>query len=237
MRVPIERLQDLAQRIRQIEANGRAQGPTSIPLGMTALAEIFPQGRLPGGSLLELLSGAEGTGVWTLALLLAGQACGAQKALVIADAQQSFYPPAATTWGIDLERAVVVRPRTGREAAGAAVQALRCPAVGAVIGWFERIATAEFRALQLAAEAGGGVGLLLRPAAVQGTPSLATGRLLVSPLPSSGERRRLHVEVLRFRGGKPGKKLTLEIDDETRSLRVSAALATAKIAARLAGAR
>ena len=234
MRTSTERLRELAERIREMEAGGRAHG-TAIPLGISGLAEIFPEG-LPGGSLLELLAAEEGAGLWTLALAMAKEACGERKGLLIADPRRSFYPPAAARWGIDLERTIVVRPRTAREAVGAAAESLRCPAVGAVIGWFERLGPTDFRCLQLAAEAGGGVGLLLRPGSAQGSPSFAAARLVVSPVPSSNGRRWFALEAARCRGGKAGTKITVEIDDEAGSLRVPAALAAAKTAARASGA-
>ena len=76
-----------------------------------------------------------------------------------------------------------------------------------------------FRRLQLAAEQGGGLGLLIRPATVRGEPSWADVRLLIEPLRGTRETGRLlRVVLLRCRGGDPlrggGQTVEVEIDDE-----------------------
>jgi protein ImuA len=182
----IATLRRLAERIREIETQERPHWPASIPLAIAGLERFFPEQRLPGGTLVELLSAHEGVGVWSLALALARRAYLNGKALLIADVRHSFYPPAALRWGIDLERTLILRPRSPREALSATTQALRCSAVGAVIGRFDQIPSADFRRLQLAAEAGGGLGLLLRPAAARRAPSFAAARLLIAPVCSIG---------------------------------------------------
>jgi protein ImuA len=229
-------LNQLAARIREIEANARSLAPTSVPLGIPALEDVFPDKCLPAGSLVELLSTAEGAGAWTLALLMAKQACGEQKILVIADGQCCFYPPAAFRLGLDLHRTLVLRTKRREDALAALVQSLRCAAVGAVLGSLDRLTSAEYRSLQLAAETGGGIGFLLRPAAARRAPSFAAVRLLVAPkrgresfpqrrrharaigeetAPDSFFRRRIQIEVVRMRGRKASQSFVLEIDDET----------------------
>ena len=215
-----ELLRDLAQRIREIESGGRPRGRPPITLGVPALDGCLPDGGLPAGALVELLAAAEGGGAWTLALLLAERARGAHKALVVADARGWFYPPAASKLGADLGRCIVVRPASARETAAALRQALLCPAVGAALGWFDRLSPSECRRLQLAAETGGGVGLLLRPHTALRTPSFAVLRLLVRPVPAREFPRRIGVEVVRARGAAAGQSLVLEIDDETGHVRV-----------------
>ncbi len=89
---------------------------------------------------------------------------------------------------------------------GALDQALRCPAVAAVVAWPEsldgKLDGRTFRRLQLAAEQGGGLGLLIRPESVRSQPSWADVRLLVEPLPSTAPYgRRMRVVLLRCRGG------------------------------------
>jgi hypothetical protein len=244
-------LEQLAQRIADIEANERPLVQSVIPLGITGLQEVFPEGSLPAGSLVELLSLAEGAGAWTLALLLGKQACGESKVLVVADGQYCFYPPAACKLGIDLRRTLVIRPKRRESTLAALVQSLRCPAVGTVIGKFDRVSSAEVRRLQLAAETGGGVGFLLLPESARRTPSFAAVRLVIRAVacvsrsehdtpsakrkPRTTEHHRLiHVEVARLRGGKSGQTFLLEVDDETGHVRVPAPLAAAKTVARSA---
>jgi protein ImuA len=207
------------------------------------LEEAFSDRCLPAGSLVELLPLAEGAGAWTLALLMGKQACGESKALIIADGQRCFYPPAACKLGIDLRRTLVIRPRQREKALAALVQSLRCVGVGAVIGKFEQVSSAEVRRLQLAAETGGGVGFLLLPESARRAPSFATVRLVIQTLvsrpehdPANAKRkqlpRRIQVEVARLRGGKSGQFFLLEVDDETGHVRVPAPMATAATVAR-----
>jgi hypothetical protein len=95
--------------------------------------------------------------------------------------------------------------------------------------------------LQLAAEAGGTIGLLIRPVGVRGHPSWSESQFLVEALP--GEKlRRLRIEVVRSRNGNLGASTIVELDDETgayqasRAMPVASELAAATSAAGPAGA-
>jgi protein ImuA len=213
-------IQSLAQRISEIEASCHTPRSSSPSLSSSALDALFPEKHLPAGSLIELFSAVEGAGAWTLALLLAKHACGKWKTLIVVDGQRCFYPPAAAKLALDLTRLIVVHPSQKREIFLAANQSLRCSAVGAVLGWYESLSTLDARRLQLAAEAGGGVGLLLRPAGALRVPSFAGLRLLITPVGSTERRRRLRIEVVLCRGGKSGQSMILEISDETGLMRL-----------------
>jgi hypothetical protein len=215
-----EVLRDLTQRIREIEAHSHPRRLPPLSLGIAPLDALLPEGRLPAGSLVELLSEADGTGAWTLSLLMAKQVCGDWKVLVLIDDQRCFYPPGAAQLGIDLDRSLVVRPRTRRDTLLATNQSLRCSAVGAVVGWCDQLRTLDARRLQMAAEAGGGVGFLLRPPGALRAPSFANLRLRIAPLAATDAARRLHVEVVRCRGGKDGQTMMLEIGNEKGDVRL-----------------
>jgi protein ImuA len=250
-------LRNLAQRIRDIEVGEHQPREVMSPLVIPGLAEALPDRQIAAGSLVELLSVAEGAGTWTLALIMAKHACGEKKALVIADAPRCFYPPAAARLGVDLSRTIVIRPKLQPQALAALVQSLRSSAVGAAIGTLDGLSAIQFRRLQLAAETGGGVGFLLRPASALRQPSFAAVRLLVAPVSTppgppfarggereygpplgrggeGGWRRRVQVEVVRFRGGKSGQSFLLEIDDEEGHVHLLPPLASAKVVARSA---
>jgi protein ImuA len=226
----------LTERMRQIESAMRAVEPATIPFGSGGLGELFPGGRLAAGSLVELVASTEGAGCWTLALALARQVCADLRVLLVADPQHGFYPPAAMRWGMNPRRVVVVRTREPRDALLAVCQSLRCPAVGAAVGQFERLGETDSRRLQLAAEAGGSIGVLVRPASARMASSFAAVRLWVRPVPMSDVhyRRRLHVDVLRCRGGQDSRIVEIEINDETGDVRALARLATATASARAA---
>ena len=117
-------------------------------------------------------------------------------------------------------------------------QALRCPAVAAVLAWPEELDGRTFRRLQLAAEQGGGLGLFVRPERARHEPSWAEVRLVVEPLPATAPDapRRLKVELLRCRGGPSGASVEVELDDETHPLHPASRRAHPATRRRAAGA-
>jgi hypothetical protein len=188
--------------------------------------------------LTEWLSGMARCGAATLSLLSAREACREGGTLVVIDRWQTFYPPAAAAWGIDLSRLLIVRPQSARDALWAAVQSLRSPAVAAVWAPIDRLDARTFRQLQLAAQAGRTLGLLLRGAHVRGQPSWADVQLEVSGGQGAGGReygtlirqlrlaprssllapRFVHVRLLRTRHGRPGGSVVLAIDDAAHTI-------------------
>ena len=151
--------------------------------------------------LVEWLAELPGCGAATLGLLAAREACRAGGMLVVLDRARAFYPPAAVGWGVDPARLIVVRPRTARDEIWAAVQSLRSPVVAAVWTMIDRLDSRNFRRLQLAAEAGGTLGVLVRGASARGQPSWADVRLGASRQGAGrqGARRKkdmLHVSLL-----------------------------------------
>src|SRR5207249_1094082 len=93
--------------------------------------------------------------------------------LVVLDSKREFYPPAAAGLGVPLERTILVQPASASDALWALEQALRCRAVAVALAWIDALHDRAFRRLQLAAEAGGSLGFLLRPAACRAEPSWA----------------------------------------------------------------
>jgi hypothetical protein len=148
--------------------------------------------------------------------------------LLVVDPRSELYPPAIAALGIPLERLILLRPERQQEAVWALEQALRCPGLAAVVAPPEVRDERVVRRLQLAAEAGGTLGLFLRgPEACRQT-SWAEVRFGVRPLPAISDRgRRLRLDVLHVRGGFRGHTLELELDDETGALRLAAELAGA----------
>ena len=246
----------VAQLRRQIEGVERGTVPekgTVLSSGCSPLDRLLPAGGFRRGTLIEYVGGGDraqgigdkgqqgtgrrgsapviamGVGATTLAVLAAREACREGRSLVILDQQGEFYPPAALAAGMAPERLLLVRPADAAEALWAVEQALRCSAVGAVLAWPARLAGRPFRRLQLAAEAGGGLGLLVRPPAAADEPSWAEVRLQVAPLPSEGEcrGRRLRIAVARCRGGNAGEAVEVEIHDETLAVSLVPRLAPA----------
>jgi hypothetical protein len=236
-------IQQLTQQLRRYERTLQptADGNRVLSTGIAALDGLLPDGGISRGMLLEWLSEKTGGGAGTLAFTVAAQLMRADGACVVIDPTASFYPPAIGKLGDHLQRIIVVHPANGGDALWALEQSLRCRGVAVVVcrlgQAFERqLHNHAYRRLQLAAETGGAIGLLLRPARYRVHPTWADVRLLVEPLPTanSSTGRQLQVELIHCRGRNCGGIVKLEIDDETGDVRLASELAAATNPARRA---
>jgi protein ImuA len=227
--------------LRQKLAQWQGADRPAVPCG---LESILPAG-LHRGALVEYLADS-GSGATVLSLVAAREACREGKTLVVVDRERQFYPPAAANFNIRANT-ILIHPQTKKDELWALNQSLSCPGVGAVLGWPSKLDDRAFRALQLAAERGGTVGLLIRPTNARGQPSWSDVQLLVEALPEveilpGGNPRRLRVEVVRCRNGTPGASMEVELDDEngtlqkSRIVHLAAELAAAKTVRRSPGA-
>ncbi len=180
----------------------------------------------------------QAAGALALALIAAREACRESGALVVVDRARQFYPPAAANLGIDLTNTIFCRPRTQKDQLWALNQALVCQGVGAVLCQPAGLDDRAFRALQLAAETAGTVGLFVRPTRVRGQPAWSEMQLLVEALPAARHSRRLRIELVRCRNTSARKSIELELNDETdtlqesRHVRVAPTVAPAAVAKR-----
>jgi protein ImuA len=254
-------LRELNRQLRRLEQPQTADQGEVLSSGIPAVDRLLPDRGLRRGMLLEWLSAESAGGAGTLAWMTAAavQRQTTEGACIAIDPLRTWYPPALVRLGIDLDRLLVVQPARERDTLWALEQSLRCRGVSAVMARLERVRSEEFRRLQLAAETGGAVGFLLRPAGERAQPSWADVRLLVEPLPRGKPKaeirnpkrinsnfefrfsdfsrgRLLRLELLHCRGRFPGETLTLEIDDVTGIVRVASRLAAAKSARHAAGA-
>ena len=224
---PRELVQSLRQEIARLEGSRRPASGEAVSSGCGPLDKLLPRQGFQRGTLVEWLVAGEGSGGESLAFLAAREACREGGALVVFDQAREFYPPAAIRLGIGTAGMIVVQAASQADNLWALDQALRCPGVAAALAWPEKLDGRTFRRLQLAAEQGGGLGFLVRPERVRGEPSWADVRLAVEPLPATGPHapRRLAIELLHSRGGANGKRVEMEIDDETHSLYLASPLA------------
>lgn len=216
MSLPSNRHETVAALRRQLLEGARL----SRPRFSGAMDGVFPEA-FRRGVLVEYLADG-GSSAATLALVAARDACREGQSLVVIDRERRFYPPAAAPWGIGPET-IFVHPRTRKDELWALHQALSCQGVGAVLCWLEAVDGKAFRGLQLAAEQGGAIGLLVRPTTVRGRPTWSEMQLLATALPGE-QRRRLRVEIVRTRGGDRGASTVVELDDETGTLRATRAV-------------
>lgn len=171
-------LQEEIRRLEDARPTARDEAPLSA--GCWEIDRLLPERGLRRGWLVEWL-GVEGGGAGTLALIAAREACLDGGAVVVMDRWRRFYPPAAAALGIDLETIIVVRPQHAQDELWALEQALRCRGVAAVWAPLETVDDRAFRRLQLAAEEGETLGLLVRSAHLRGQPTWSDVQFWVEP--------------------------------------------------------
>jgi len=188
----------------------------TVSTGIVALDRILPARGLLKGTLSEWIATERGSGAVSLAMRVASRVQRG-RTLILVDQPRQFYAPAIQTLGVCLAETILVHPATQGEELWALEQSLRCPGVGAVLCQIDHITTQQFRRLQLAAESGTAIGMLIRPAVAQRQSSWADLRLQVSPRPSSPRsfRRCLNVRCVYAKGSLADQTVDLEFCDET----------------------
>lgn len=187
-----------------------AQDRDSLPLA-PEINQHLPWGGLPLAGLHELLSDAPGHATAFAALLLArAQALLPRRATLWIAAEPDAYLPGLAGLGLDATRLFLLRAPRQRDALWAAEEALRSPAIAAVLLLGTRtLDMTAARRLQLAAETGGGIALLLREEASTPGPTTALTRWRITPRAAAATPHHLgpptwEVALLRARGGRPG---------------------------------
>lgn len=182
----------------------RGRGTQAVPAqasGYAWLDAVLPGGGWPLGALTEVVLDRHGLG--ELQLLLP-----ALRRRVMEGGERGWlfwiappftpYAPALAGAGIDLPRVLTVRAATASDALWAAEEALRSAHCAAVLLWADPVSAQALRRLQLAAEAGGCLAVLFRPARALASHSTAALRLHLED-----SARGLRIQVLKSRGGQP----------------------------------
>ena len=198
----------LRARIGRLERAGAAAALARSQAGVVSLSETIdahlPAGGLPRAGLHEVLAAEPGAAAGFCAVIL-GRGGGP---VLWIGGDPDAWPPGLARFGLSPADLVMVRAPRPADGLWAMEEALRCPAVtGALLDLSELDLTAA-RRLQLAAEAGGALGLLLRPDTEAAGPSAALTRWRVGALPGAGAGHSLgdprwQLDLLRCRGGTP----------------------------------
>jgi protein ImuA len=199
----------LRARIGRLERAGAAAALARSQAGVVGLSEAI-DAHLPGGGLAraglhEIMAAEPGAAAGFAAVIL-GRTAGP---VLWIGPDPDAWPPGLVRYGLSPADLVLVRaPRTA-DGLWAMEEALRCPAVSGALLNLAEIDLTCARRLQLAAEAGGALGLLLRPDAEEAGPSVALTRWKVNALPGLGGSAhelgdpRWSLDLLRCRGAAP----------------------------------
>ncbi len=201
---------DLRARIARLERGETDAGRyPAMPFDIPAIDAALPGGGLASGAVHEVTGSAAGGFV----SMLAGRADGPVLWCVMARSGADLYGPGLAAFGLDTDRLVIARCATAEDMLWAMEEGLRDPGVAAVVGEPDRaVALTASRRLQLAAETGGGTGLVLRRGAGKGdlSPSAVFSRWQAESAPLLGlpgmartsiGGTRWRLELLRCRGG------------------------------------
>lgn len=186
----------------------------SFQLGLPMLDQLLPRG-MARGAVHEVLAHPK-DGLPRLFSLILARAAGGT--IVWCDPQRILYPPAVAAMGVPLNQLYLVYPQTVADQIWSMTESLQCRGVSVTVGQVDKISRIEARRFQLAAERGGGVGILLRPMNSNAQTYSAATRWLVSPHPGTRTIQRWKIQLLHAHGGRAGQVVILEQHRDTRAL-------------------
>ncbi len=173
-----------------------APGPST---GFNELDRALPTGGWPVGAVIEVICGCWGIGELRLFLPLMRFCLQQGRRLAWVMPPYVPYAPALMQAGVDLDRVVVVEPEhRDTEALWGVECLLRSTACAIVLAWPAQLSEKAVRRLQLAAQSGGGLGILFRADGQSGRWETAPVALR---LRIDAEPGGLAVEILKARGG------------------------------------
>ena len=197
---------------------GRAcqqQQITTVATGFPALDQALPDGGLPCDSVVEILCPQWSCGETELVSSALTSLSRQSRWLVWVNPPWLPYAPALMQQGIELENTLVIHSKQDKDILWAMEQCLSSGACSAVQGWPHRPTPQQIRRLQLAAQKGNSLCLLMRPQPHLQQPSPAPLRLEMGAL-----QRDIQVRVVKCRGhwGSPWLRLPRAMQQPALSL-------------------
>ena len=227
-----ERIAALRSEIRALEQSRRAGRAESLPFGLEAIDRRLAAGGLVVSALHEIAGASPGLAAEAAANLFAAAAAArsgseGEGTVLWALTRRDLFAPGLAQAGLMPERVLYAECRRDEEVLAVMEEGLRHGGLCAVVGEAGRVAMAATRRLQLAAEEGGTMALMLKrwrrfgedPLAL---PSAAVTRWRVAPAPSAPlpapgvGRARWSLELARQRGGEPFTLFVEAPDEEAR---------------------
>jgi protein ImuA len=232
-------LASLRAELSAIEGGHEGRRREVLPFGTGGIDSQLANGGLRLDALHEVTAASPRMGDDAAAtLFLAGIAARAWGPVLWIVRRRDLFAPGLYQAGLSPERVLYAEAADDAEVLALMEEGLRHRALGAVIGEARRVGMASTRRLQLAAEGGRTIALLMKRHASTrsgettdplGAPSAAVTRWRIAtapsaPLPTAGiGRARWNLSLVRQRGGEPFA-LTVEACDETGRLALPARL-------------
>ncbi|MHA6721977.1 ImuA family protein [Sphingomonas sp. RS2018] len=232
---------ELRAQLSAIEGRAYERRP-ALPFGIGGIDSVLAPGGLRLDALHEVAGESPSMGDDAAAtLFLAGIAARAWGPVLWVVRRHDLFAPGLSQAGLSDARVIYAEAADDADLLGIMEEGLRHKGLGAVIGEAKRAGLAATRRLQLAAEGGRTIALLLKRHGRTGddplgAPSAAVTRWRVgsapsTPLPCAGVGRgRWRVELVRQKGGIPGH-WTVEACDETGRCALPAKLVDRPVAA------
>jgi protein ImuA len=218
-------LKQLRESLKGLETGGFRRRP-ALPFGIPAIDTRLADEGLRLDALHEVAAGTSDMADDCAAtLFLAGLAARAWGPVLWVVRRRDLFAPGLAQSGLDPKRLIYAEAKDDAELLAVMEEGLRHRGLGAVIGEAKRADMTATRRLQLAAEGGRTIALLMKRAAREGSdpigmPSAAVTRWRVTsapstPLPVEGVgRSRWKLELARQKGGE-GFEITVEACDAT----------------------
>ncbi|TGX54838.1 protein ImuA [Sphingomonas gei] len=234
-------LSQLREQLRAMETQGFRRRP-SLPFGLGAIDSRLADGGLRLDALHEVAGGTSDMADDCAAtLFLAGIAARAWGPVLWVVRRRDLFAPGVAQVGISHKRLIYAEAADDSELLAIMEEGLRHRGLGAVIGEAKRADMTATRRLQLAAEGGRTIALLLKRPAREGSdpigmPSAAVTRWRVTsapstPLPVEGVGRpRWRLALARQKGGE-GFEIEVEACDATGRCALPSAVADRKAVA------
>jgi protein ImuA len=212
----------------------KATRPRSFLTHLDPLDALCPPHGLAYGAIHEVLTTKDaGPGLF-FATLLARAAANNQKDVAWCNPRGELYPPALAELGLPLHRLLLLRPLSDVDAIWAVAECLRCTGIAATVAEFDRLTRIQARRLQLAAEAGGGIGIFLRRLDASSADYAAATRWAVKPCRGERSLQKWEIQLIHGHGGRVGLSVILEACRETHLVRASAPVGHRSLETKLA---
>ena len=209
-----ELLGKMQQDIRRLEGFKPDNAGRLVHFGIHEIDRHLPHGALQTSCIHEVIGdgwGQKAAATSFLSAILANLV-GSKGIVVWVIQGNNLYGPGLQHYGLDASQIIFINVYRPKDALWAILEALRCKGIGAVVGEVENPDFAITRRLQLAVETSGVTGFLLHSKKQLQQTTATTTRWLIEPHESHFDFKHAglgypawSVELLKAKGGKPGK--------------------------------